>query len=87
MDLCLNHHCTLHDGIGRRATLQLASLQYGVLEEYILAIFAEESKFGGNVGNNRVLDAFTTLSFDYARRGDYFRNENEYFLIMMSPPR
>jgi membrane-bound lytic murein transglycosylase B len=65
-----------------RATLQRASLQYGVLEEYILAILAVETKFGGNVGNHRVLDALTTLSFDYVRRGDYFRSELEYFLLM-----
>ena len=33
-------------------------------------------------GNHRVLDALTTLSFDYPRRGDYFKSELENFLLM-----
>ena len=65
-----------------RAALQRASIQYDVPEEYILAILAVETRFGGNVGNHRVLDALTTLSFDYVRRGDYFRSELEDFLLM-----
>jgi membrane-bound lytic murein transglycosylase B len=65
-----------------RVALQRASQQYGVPEEYILGILAVETRFGGNVGNHRVLDALTTLSFDYARRGDYFRSELENFLLM-----
>lgn len=65
-----------------RAALQRASQQYGIAEEYILAILAVETKFGRNVGNHRVLDALTTLSFDYARRSDFFRSELEEFLVM-----
>ncbi len=65
-----------------RIALQRASLQYNVPEEYILGILAVETIFGSNIGNHRVLDALTTLSFDYARRGDYFRSELENFLLM-----
>ena len=65
-----------------QATLQRASRQYGVPEEYILAILAVETIFGGYVGKDRVLDSLTTLGFDYARRGDYFRGELESFLVM-----
>lgn len=65
-----------------RAALQRAARQYGVPEEYILGILAEETTFGGFLGNHRVLDALTTLGFDYARRGDYFRGELENFLLM-----
>lgn len=65
-----------------RAALHRAALQYDVPEEYILAILAVETSFGGYVGNHRVLDALTTLSFDYVRRGEYFRSELENFLIM-----
>ncbi|TKB26292.1 lytic murein transglycosylase B [Desulfopila sp. IMCC35006] len=64
------------------SALQRASRQYGVPEEYILAILAVETRFGGNVGNHRVIDALTTLSFDYARRGEYFQSELEKFLLM-----
>ena len=65
-----------------RATLKRAAQQYGVPEEYIVAILAVETKFGSYVGKDRVLDALTTLGFDYARRGDYFRGELESFLVM-----
>lgn len=63
-------------------SLEKASLQYGVPAEYVLGIMAVETTFGGFVGNHRVLDALTTLSFDYARRGEYFRSELEKFLLM-----
>jgi membrane-bound lytic murein transglycosylase B len=53
-----------------QAALQRASQQYGVPAEYILGIMAVETTFGGFVGNHRVLDALTTLGFDYQRRGE-----------------
>ena len=62
--------------------LQRASQQYGVPSEYILGIMAVETTFGGFVGNHRVIDALTTLAFDYQRRGEYFRKELENFLLM-----
>jgi membrane-bound lytic murein transglycosylase B len=65
-----------------QAALQRASQQYGVPAEYILGIMAVETTFGGFVGNHRVLDALTTLGFDYQRRGEYFRSELENFLLM-----
>ncbi|MGR9116083.1 MAG: lytic murein transglycosylase B [Gammaproteobacteria bacterium] len=64
------------------AALQKAHEQYGVPPEYILGILAVETKFGGYVGSHRVLDALTTLAFDYPRRADYFRVELENFLLM-----
>ena len=65
-----------------RSALQRAARQFGVPEEYILGILAVETFFGKNVGKDRVLDALTTLGFDYARRGNYFRGELENFLVM-----
>ncbi len=65
-----------------RGALQRATRQYGVPEEYILGILAVETTFGSYVGKDRVLDALTTLGFDYARRGGYFRDELESFLLM-----
>jgi membrane-bound lytic murein transglycosylase B len=66
-----------------RDALRRASQQYGVPEEYILGILAVETTFGSYVGKDRVLDALTTLGFDYARRGEYFRSELESFLLMV----
>ena len=65
-----------------RSALQRASQQYGVPAEYILGIMAVETTFGSYVGSHRVIDALTTLSFDYQRRGEYFRGELENFLLM-----
>ncbi|WP_260839371.1 lytic murein transglycosylase B [Methylomonas koyamae] len=65
-----------------QAALQRASRQYGVPAEYILGILAVETTFGGFVGNHRVIDALTTLGFDYQRRGEFFRSELESFLVM-----
>jgi membrane-bound lytic murein transglycosylase B len=65
-----------------QASLERASQQYGVPPEYILGIMGVETTFGGYVGNHRVLDALTTLGFDYQRRGEYFRGELENYLLM-----
>ena len=65
-----------------RSALQRASKQFGVPAEYILGIMAVETTFGSYLGSHRVIDALTTLAFDYKRRGDYFRGELENFLLM-----
>jgi membrane-bound lytic murein transglycosylase B len=65
-----------------QSALQRAHQQYGVPPEYILGIIGVETGFGANFGNHRIIDALTTLSFDYQRRGDFFRSELEKFLIM-----
>ncbi|MGX2041800.1 lytic murein transglycosylase B [Methylocaldum sp. MU1018] len=64
------------------AELDRASTLYGVPPEYILGIMGVETIYGANVGNHRVIDALTTLSFDYPRRGQYFQTELEKFLLM-----
>lgn len=63
-------------------TLRRAEDKYGVPAEYILGILGVETSYGGFIGNHRIIDALTTLAFDYKRRGDYFRGELENFLIM-----
>ena len=65
-----------------RAALVRATRMYGVPEEYIIGILAIETNFGQNLGSHRVLDALTTLGFDYGRRGPFFRDELEQFLLM-----
>jgi len=62
--------------------LQRAAKEYGVPAEYILGIMAVETTFGSYVGSHRVIDALTTLAFDYRRRADYFRHELENYLLM-----
>ncbi|MGB5732832.1 MAG: lytic murein transglycosylase B [Thiohalocapsa sp.] len=64
------------------ATLNRASQQYGVPPEYIVAIIGIETKWGGYMGKHRIVDALSTLAFDYPRRSAYFSDELEQFLIM-----
>lgn len=64
------------------ATLARAQKEYGVPAEVIVAILGVETQYGKRQGEYRVLDALTTLAFDYPKRGDYFKRElREYFLL------
>lgn len=62
--------------------LQRAERQFGVPQEYILAIIGVETQYGKNMGRFRTLDALTTLAFDYPRRADFFRSELEQYLLL-----
>ena len=69
-----------------RAALQRASAQYGVPEEIIVAIIGIETLYGRTPGNFRVIDALTTLSFDYPpeagnTRAPFFRTQLEDYLL------
>ena len=64
------------------ATLAEAEATYGVAAEYIVAILGVETRYGRNAGSYRVLDALTTLAFDYPPRATFFRKElTEYLLL------
>jgi membrane-bound lytic murein transglycosylase B len=52
-----------------------------VAPEYIVAIIGVETFYGRNTGNWRVVDALTTLAFDYPPRAGFFRNELEQYLL------
>jgi membrane-bound lytic murein transglycosylase B len=65
-----------------RERLQRAQREYGVPEEYILAIIGIETYYGRNMGRWRVVDALTTLAFDYPPRSAYFRSELEQYLLL-----
>lgn len=55
---------------------------YGVPEEIIVAIIGIETFYGSATGNHRVMDALTTLAFDFPKRADYFREELEQYLLL-----
>lgn len=65
-----------------KVALQRAEQQFGVPQEYILGIIGVETRYGGNVGQNRAIDALATMGFDNARRGQYFQSELESYLLM-----
>jgi membrane-bound lytic murein transglycosylase B len=58
------------------------SSQTGVPPEYLIAITGVETFYGRQTGRYRVLDALSTLGFDYPPRADFFRKELEQFLMM-----
>ncbi len=62
--------------------LQRAQARYGVPPEYIVAIIGVETRYGRIVGRYRVIDALTTLAFDYPPRWDFFRRELTQFLLL-----
>jgi membrane-bound lytic murein transglycosylase B len=62
--------------------LTRAQAKYGVPPEIIVAIIGVETYYGRNVGSYRVLDALTTLAFDYPRRASFFRGELKEFLML-----
>ena len=63
-------------------TLERAERKYGVPPEYVVAIIGVETFYGRNTGNWRVVDALTTLAFDYPPRAGFFRGELESYLLM-----
>ena len=56
-------------------TLKKAESRFGVPKEIITSILGVETRYGKIMGSYRVLDALTTLSFDFPRRSKFFTNE------------
>jgi len=65
-----------------RARLEKAHRETGVAPEYVVAIIGVETFYGRITGKFRVLDALTTLAFDYPPRGEYFRKELGQFIAL-----
>lgn len=59
-----------------------ARARYGVSPEIIVAIIGVETRYGRNPGNYPILDALTTLTFEYPSRSAFFRGELEEFLLL-----
>jgi membrane-bound lytic murein transglycosylase B len=66
-----------------RARLERISAETGVPEEIITAIIGVETFYGRRVGSYRVLDALSTLAFDYPPRSKFFRSELEQFFLLV----
>ncbi|MFZ1295469.1 MAG: lytic murein transglycosylase B [Pseudomonadales bacterium] len=64
------------------AELARASEKFQVPAEIVVAIIGVETRYGGNMGSYRVIDALSTLSFDYPPRSEFFGKELEQYLIM-----
>ena len=65
-----------------RETLARAEDQFGVPAEIIVAIIGVETYYGRVAGSYRVIDALSTLAFDYPRRSEFFTRELKHYLIL-----
>ena len=65
----------------RRALARVGAEQ-GVDPRYIVAILGVETYYGRLTGSFRVLDALSTLAFDYPARSRFFALELEHFLVL-----
>ena len=62
--------------------LEKAQKQYGVPAEIIVAILGVETLYGERQGEYRVLDALSTLAFNYPKRSPYFTKELKEYLLL-----
>lgn len=65
-----------------RELFDAIAMERHVEPQYVLGILGVETYFGRLMGRYRVLDALSTLAFDYPARGEYFRRELEQFLLI-----
>ncbi len=65
-----------------RDVLQRAERETGVPASIIVAIIGVETHYGRIAGSYRVLDALSTLAFDYPRRSEFFTGELRDYLIL-----
>jgi membrane-bound lytic murein transglycosylase B len=65
-----------------RQTLERAERETGVPAEIIVAVIGVETYYGRNTGSYRVIDALSTLAFDYPPRSSFFTGELKNYLIL-----
>lgn len=63
-------------------SLAKAEKQYGVPANVIVAIIGVETLYGKNQGSYRVIDALSTLAFNYPKRADFFAKELKEYLLL-----
>jgi membrane-bound lytic murein transglycosylase B len=65
------------------AALERAAQEHGVPAEIVVAIIGVETVYGRQMGSWRVIDALSTLAFDYPPRAEFFRGELEQYLLFV----
>ena len=65
-----------------KATLERAERETGVPAEIIVAIIGVETYYGRVAGSYRVIDALSTLAFDYPPRSEFFTGELKNYLLL-----
>jgi membrane-bound lytic murein transglycosylase B len=76
----------INDGVDfwrqNRDALARIRQDFGMDPAIVVAIIGVESSYGRITGNFRVLDALSTLAFDYPKRSEFFTRELEQFLLL-----
>ena len=65
-----------------KSAFKQANDTYGVPPEIILAIIGVETRYGSNKGSYRVIDALSTLAFDYPPRSTFFTKQLRQYLLL-----
>jgi membrane-bound lytic murein transglycosylase B len=65
------------------AALERASREFDVPPEIIVATIGIETMYGRTMGTFKVMDALSTLAFDYPPRADFFKGELEQYLLLV----
>ena len=65
-----------------RDVFQRAEETYGVPVHVIASIIGVETRYGQHKGSYRVVDALSTLAFDYPPRSKFFKSELEQVLLL-----
>lgn len=65
-----------------QAEFDRAEAEFGVSRYVIAAIIGVETQYGDYSGRYRVVDALSTLAFDYPPRSKFFRGQLEQFFLM-----
>jgi len=65
-----------------KQTFLRAEQQFGIPAEIILSIMGVETYYGRIAGSYRVMDALSTLAFDYPKRSAFFTKELKSYLIL-----
>jgi membrane-bound lytic murein transglycosylase B len=65
-----------------RALIERIAAEYGVAPEILVAIVGVETSYGRNTGKYRVLDALSTLAFEYPPRAAFFRGELKQLFLL-----
>ncbi len=63
--------------------LSRAEKEFGVSAEFIVAIIGVETFYGKRAGSYPVLDALTTLGFDYPPRSEFFKKQLKHYMLMV----
>ena len=63
-------------------TLQRAEKKFGVPKEIIASVIGVETRYGIHKGSYKVLDALSTLGFDYPPRASFFYSELKHAFLL-----